>query len=426
MLQQADASLWSNRVFARMFVSYSLSTFGDWFDFVAMMILFGYVWQADPIMMSLVPVAYAIPGILAGQHAGVLADRYRKLPLMIGADLICGVLTVALLAADSPLLALPLLLCRSAASLFHEPAQQALIRHIVPEEKLLEATTWLGSVFQLSKVLGPLIGSVVLTFASVQLCLIINAASFFISALLLLSVAPESESAGQPESDGENQAPVQMQGAWREGWRILATSRMLLGSFLFTMVAFAAVEMIDIQLPIIFREAAPDQPELTGWCVSAIGIGSFLSLFAINRRKRLRSYSWPIAGGTVLLGLMFLSVGLYTAGTPIIWPLTIAFAGGIGNGMLFAGFTYLVQTETPKEAIGRIYGIIESVRSAIFIIAPLIGGGLVSLLGPAVMFQLTGVLIVLIGTVGFIGKKRIWSAPPAHVKQAETHSLPLN
>ncbi|WP_255433465.1 hypothetical protein [Brevibacillus sp. LEMMJ03] len=64
--------LWNNRVFIRMFAAYSLSTLGDWFDFIAVTMLLGYVCQADPMLMALLPLVYAGPGLVLGQVAGFL------------------------------------------------------------------------------------------------------------------------------------------------------------------------------------------------------------------------------------------------------------------------------------------------------------------------------------------------------------------
>lgn len=77
-----------NKTFRKLFIAYGFSTMGDWFDFIAVTILLGFVWKADPMTMALLPIAYAAPGILLGQFAGVLADRVKKVKLMMVTDLI--------------------------------------------------------------------------------------------------------------------------------------------------------------------------------------------------------------------------------------------------------------------------------------------------------------------------------------------------
>ncbi len=53
---------------------------------------------SGPTMIGLIPVAYALPGIIFGSWAGVIADRFRKIPIMMFCNLMVGlVITIALL-----------------------------------------------------------------------------------------------------------------------------------------------------------------------------------------------------------------------------------------------------------------------------------------------------------------------------------------
>ncbi|TGV17788.1 arabinose ABC transporter permease, partial [Mesorhizobium sp. M00.F.Ca.ET.186.01.1.1] len=47
--------LQKNKAFRTLLTAYGLSTLGDWFDFIAVAIFLGYVWEADPMTMALLP-----------------------------------------------------------------------------------------------------------------------------------------------------------------------------------------------------------------------------------------------------------------------------------------------------------------------------------------------------------------------------------
>jgi MFS family permease len=126
--------LWKNKPFQRLFLSYSFSTMGDWFDMMAITVLISYVWNSDPMILALVPLTFAVPGLLFGQVAGVLADRWPKVRLLIVMDLVSAGMTVALMFAPNVYVLLGLLTLRSCAGTFHFPAQQALTRLIVAPE----------------------------------------------------------------------------------------------------------------------------------------------------------------------------------------------------------------------------------------------------------------------------------------------------
>ena len=132
-------SIWKDRNFIKFFSANVLSNLGNWFDFVAVLILFRYTWEADPMLIALIPVMYAIPSIVLGQFAGVLADRTDKLKILVNSDWIRGGLTFLLALTTSPLFALPVLLLRNTVGVISLPAQQGLMRNIVEEEDLMKA-----------------------------------------------------------------------------------------------------------------------------------------------------------------------------------------------------------------------------------------------------------------------------------------------
>lgn len=416
-------TLLRNRVFAKMFAAYGLSTLGDWFDFIALSMLLGYVWKAEPMMLALVPLAYALPSVLFSQFAGIAADRSSKLRVMIATDLIRAVLTILLTLAPNPWWLLSLVLLRSTAEIFYAPAHQALTRHVVPEEQLLQAASLNGTVFQSGKLIGPLLGGTIVAFTSPTLCLIINAISFLLSAVCLLWIGPLRESAPRQATPAVQQPEkTSWLTTWKDGWRILLTNRILLVSTIFSLLALAAIQLIDAQFVTILREKAPDQPQLLGYVVSTIGVGALLAVTWLSRRKEIKSYGWLLGGGVLLIGIMVAAAGMYQ---PENGPLTLlgaALLGGVGTGLTSVGSSFLRQKETPKEAIGRVTGILDSLSSSIFIIAPLLGGWLVQSWGVSFSFQWIGVLIGIIGTCGIVLQKWIWQREEA--KRGEM-SLPV-
>jgi len=397
--------LLTNRVFARMFAAYGLSTLGSWFDFIAVSILLGYVWQADAMTIAFLPLVYFAPAIFLAQIAGIYADRWNKLQLMIVTDLIRSVLTILMIMADDPVTLYAFIFLRACATVFHTPAHQALTRQVVPADQLLQAVSWNGTVFQAGKVFGPLLGGTVASVFSPMICLAINAATMLASAAFLLSIGKIQEG-----SDGqmEKEAKPSFREAWKEGWQIILNSRILFSSTLFSLIALFSIQLIDAQFATILREKAPGHPELVGWVVSAIGTGAMLPMLVMTKRKEMSAFGWMLGGGIFLIGLLFSSFGLYQPQWGHSLLLIGSFIGGIGTGLTFVCSNYVRQKETPKEAMGRVTGIIESLSSFVFMVAPLLGGGLITMIGVSSTFVMIGAVITLIGFVGFTFQTVIW------------------
>lgn len=124
-------SLWGNTIYLQVFSAYSLIMLGVFIDMLAIMTIVGFEWEVDPTMIGLIPVAYALPGILFSSWAGVIADRFRKIPIMMFSNLMVGLLTIVLLFVQNIHWLLLALMIRSIFTVFYYPAQQTLTRQIV-------------------------------------------------------------------------------------------------------------------------------------------------------------------------------------------------------------------------------------------------------------------------------------------------------
>ncbi|RIX52128.1 MFS transporter [Paenibacillus nanensis] len=395
-----------NRSFAKIFAAYGLSAFGDYFDFMAVSILLGFVWKADAMTIALYPLCFALPGILFGQLAGVAADRWNKRNVMVITDLVRAALTVLLIFAPNAAALLAIIALRSTARVFHYPAQQAMTRSVVQADQLLQATSLNGAVFQLSKVLGPLLGASVAAAVSPAVCMAVNVMTYTLSALLLLRVPASQGRVAAGEAMSADRPG--MRAAWRDGWHILTRSRALQVSLAFSLTGMAGIQMIDAQFAVLFREIAPTRPDLMGWVVSAIGVGGLLSVAWLRRFRQLSAYGWLLGGGVGLIGLMFAAAGLFQPETPIGLMLLVFFLGGIGTGFTSTGMNYILQKETPPDAIGRISGIFDSLTSVIFIAAPLCGGLLIGWRGASATFLLVGLATLGIGLAGILLQRLLW------------------
>ncbi|WP_176555842.1 MFS transporter [Virgibacillus ndiopensis] len=413
-----NASIWRDRNFIKFFSANALSDLGNWFDFVAVLILFRYTWEANPMLIALIPVMYAIPSILLGQFAGVFADRRDKLKILVHSDWIRAGLTLLLVFTPAPMLALPVLLFRNTVGVVSLPAQQGLMRNIVDEDDILKAVTINGSLFQLVKVVGPLIGGSVAGVFSPDISIVVNALSFVLSGIILTRVHLKNQ---VPEKKEELETTEQIGffASWKEGWSIVLKSRILLASIIFGIVSTLTIQMIDAQIVTLFSEVFPKRAELTGWAISAIGIGSLLVVLFLNRLEQIRNYGWFFGSGSLLIGLMTGGFGLLGDYSFIILAIGLALLGGIGNGIMFTAVNYLIQKEPPKEAIGRVSGIVDSTLSILFIAGPLLGGMLINQFGVLMAFKIIGIGLTVIGAAGTLFQKLIWKQKNSAVGQEQ-------
>ncbi|WP_313640272.1 MFS transporter [Paenibacillus sp.] len=404
---QAGTSLLKNKVFMRVYSAFATATFGDWFDALAIQVLVGYRWQASPLMLALIPVSMALPGILLGSVAGVAADRLNKLKLMRMCDLLTALLTVLVLFAPGMVWLLPLLMLRAAISTLNVPAQQSMTRSMVREDQLLQATSLNGIVNQGSKIAGPLLGGFALSVLTPQWCILINACLRGCSYLLLLTV--KNSEVGQVSSDqGAKEEEVPLRTMWKEGWGFMLCSRLLLNCMLFGLVGALAIQMIDFQFTSLFRMIAPSQESMLGWLVAASGVGAIFMIMVMNKMNRGTGYAWKLGAGYALIGVSVGGLGLLQPGVSSLPVMLLGFVLGLGNGMFMITFNYCLQKETPPHMTGRVFGIQSTILSGVMIGAPLLGGMLVQAAGPSRIFLNFGIVIALIGVLGMMFGRVLW------------------
>ncbi len=428
---QSTPSIWRNGHFRRMFAAHTAASFGDWFDAIAIQVLVAYRWEADPMLIALIPVVMALPGLLLGSIAGTLADRVHKARLMIGCDVAVALLTLTILAVPGPVWLLPLLGLRAAAGVFQMPSQQGLTRTVVASGDLFRATSLNGLVNQASKVAGPLLGAMTLTVLSPQACIILNALLRLCSGLLLWplrgigpalastdqqAIADEQlEKSTSVTAHGADDAKVQGEPAhvsrffsqWREGWAFLWRSRMLLHTLIFGLFGLIAILMIDYQFPTLLRVLAPGNESLLGWLVSAIGAGAVGCMLVLNRLNRI-SAGWGLGGGYVLIGGAIAALGWAQPGTGLPVLLTIGAMLGVGNGLYIITQNYILQAKTPADMVGRVFGIQSTVIGAIMVISPLTGGVLIRIAGAGTAFVWIGMSVGILGLAGLLLQSVIW------------------
>jgi MFS family permease len=128
---------------------------------------------------------------LFGPVTGAVSDRFDLRRVMIGCELVQGVLLVliALSLAHLPLV-LVLVGLRALAAQVFLPASRAAVPALVADRDLPAANSTLGLGTNGAEAVGPLLAAALLPVAGVRGALLVDAATFALSALLLATLRP--------------------------------------------------------------------------------------------------------------------------------------------------------------------------------------------------------------------------------------------
>lgn len=417
-----ETSLFQNRKFLRIFSSYSISMFGIYFDRIAVILLFAYLWNERPLMLALIPVAFALPQVLFGQFAGILTDRFKKVYVMMAADLLSALLTLVLAFTSQAWLCIVILALRSTLNVVHFPAQQSLIKRIVHKDHILKAVSLNGTVAQVSKIAGPLLGGTIAGLYSPTLCILINCTALFLSALIIFGLRNEE---GKDESS-EVKSKTPLWQAWREGWGIILQTRILFFCFTLSFFGFLVVQMVDIQFPILFREIAPAQPELIGWLMSFSGVGALIMIALLIRKKDLSRIGLLLGLGMALIGIGFGGSSFLQEGFNLLIAFALSLLLGLGVGLHTIVTQYTLQTFTTSETIGRVSGMYNSLMSLSILLAPIFGAFLVELFGVFLVLQASASGLLVLGFLGFFMDRTLKRTKQQALQHEETKEIPAS
>jgi MFS family permease len=190
--------------YARFWSADTVSTFGTYVTTVALPTLAVVVLKASDTQVGLLNGARWTPYLLFGLLAGVVADRYRRRPILVATDLARGILlaVVAGLAAAHMVTIYELagaVFVLGILSLLYDAAHQSYLPRLVPASSLTVANARLEQTTALAQTTGPFIGGSLVAAIGAPLSMVVDAVSYLASGLTLATIrvpepSPHAES----------------------------------------------------------------------------------------------------------------------------------------------------------------------------------------------------------------------------------------
>ena len=194
----------TNRNFRLLFIGQMISQLGDWFNSVAVFaLLLDLTGSATAVAWML--IVNFLPIAIVGPMAGVVVDRVNRRRVMIAADVVRGVLILGLLLvrrADQIWIAYVVMALTVSASAFFEPARTATIPNITAADQLLAGNALSSAMWSAMLAIGASIGGLVTALAGRDAAFVLNAVSFFASAIFIAQTRYDARPRPGPRLQG--------------------------------------------------------------------------------------------------------------------------------------------------------------------------------------------------------------------------------
>jgi len=180
-----------NPQWRKLYLGWAISLFGDWINTLAIVHLLGNSHGSTALALAIVFVLKLLPYSLFGPIAGVLADRFDRIKILMVCNLLAmGVALMFLLARQvgSPVYVYVLTGLQISIKAFFEPARQALIPSLVAKRDLLSANTIGAGTWSIVYVLATAAGGPILVFWGWRAAFVIDALTYLVSTAYVLAV----------------------------------------------------------------------------------------------------------------------------------------------------------------------------------------------------------------------------------------------
>jgi len=180
----------NNRDFRNLFAGRIVSLFGDWFNLLAILAMLRAFGDDTATGFAIVLILKTLPAVFA-PLGGVLADRLPRRNLMVFADLArAGVVTAMLGLAWFPHVSIlyALVVAQTLLAAVFEPARNALFPDLVRPEELTAANAVSSATWSLMLAVGSAAGGLFTDLMGWELALLLDAATYLVSAAFLLRV----------------------------------------------------------------------------------------------------------------------------------------------------------------------------------------------------------------------------------------------
>lgn len=394
-------SVLTNRNFFWLWFGQAVSLVGDGIRDFAMIYWVFNTSGHSPVVQSLSFIVVVLPQVVLGPLAGVWVDRWDRRRTMIVADTLRGFLSLGLILAAASgqyWYALGLTFAASCVAQFFNPARGAMIPRVVGRDQLVQANSLSQTTQALLQVASPALGTAVYLYLGARSSFLVDAISFFASALCIVLVA----TSGAVIRSGEHAdflseakaglAYVFNTGPVRASWFALTT--MMLGAGAINSLAIFVIRF------------GLNLPESTfGYVMSISPLATLITALLVgSMAKRIRRVPLLVPAG---LAFGFLGIAATAAAPSLAWLVVGGVLIGVCNAILNIGLSTIIQTFVPDSMRGRVLGVGHAIPVSGMVISAGVAGFLAKTINPRYILGGADLFLALGALVGYLGLRSV-------------------
>jgi MFS family permease len=354
----------------------AFSDLGTFMDLIAINVLI-YAATGSSAWLAATMAFRTLGGVLSSLFSGVFADRFDRRKIMIYTDLFRTVIILSLIPFPNPMMIVLVCFLVGLTSSFFAVSYSAEIPQIFGQDKVLETNALISRLTSISLVFGFIGAGVITDFLGNQVTLIIDGATYLLSAIVVLKMKWETTipAVSIELSNGMKQKLRAIGSDLKEVYSFITLRPMLLlVNVVFLVGAFAGASH-NLGIPLLAESIDVEKQSFYYGLIWGVwGIGSVLATIILPKLKSLQGTRIYYAS---FITAMLMSTGFITffSSTKLWIVLPFAFLTGIFDACFTTLHATILQ-KTDNYIRGRIFGVgmlLKSLGFALgFVVAPFI------------------------------------------------------
>ncbi|MBX3083823.1 MAG: MFS transporter [Anaerolineae bacterium] len=370
-----------NPAYTRLWIAQCISLLGDWFSTIALTALVAQYSNSSGMALTLLLVSRFLPPLIIGPFAGVIVDRMNRKRLLIISDISRFVIVILFLTVNDAAhlwLIYALTLIQFTFGSIFEPARSAITPSLVSPNDLVRANI-LGSVtWSVMLAAGAAIGGGVAAIFGTQTALIIDALSFALSAMFIMSIRLPTQPSAPTQAH-----PAKSQTGFRDGLRYIQQHPTTALALLIKL--FGNIGNLDTFMAIYATKVFVVGEQGTGSLgifYSVFGFGAILGPLILNR---FNNGSVTTMRRLVAIGYVWITLGMFLFGVApsLLIASAAVFLRAMGGSTYWTYSSVILQKTVPDHFLGRLFSIDFAGAQLAAIITFIVIGWLVDNTDPA-------------------------------------------
>lgn len=419
----------SRRNFMLFWLADVISVTGDWMLMIGLPI-YVYTLSHSTLATGIMFIAGVLPRLVLSSVGGVFADRWNRRRLMIIVNILQAVCLLPLLlvhASGMLWLVYIVSFVTETIAQFFIPTANAFLPTLVPEDELAAANSMNAFSNNLSRLVGPSLGGIIVSIFGLAGLIWADVLSFLVAAILIMLIRVEVKQ--RPKSEIKEvgvEVWLKVGREWAEGMRLIwREHNVFVVLTVFGITALGEGVISTLFAPFVSKAFHGGAVEI-GWMMSSQAVGGLLGSLSVGWVGKRIVPTRLLAVCAFFFGLIDLAIFNYPAFFPgILVPVLLFALVGIPSAGMFAGFMTIIQIAVPDEFRGRVFGAIFACGGLMTLIGSIIASLLGDSLGPVLLLNIQGGGYVLAGLLAWFWLRHARKTEASVGQLTEDETVPV-